>query len=126
MSNQQANLEKLNQAEDKYLEAWESDNSIDFDAALDEHKKGEEPVAVTFLGKTYEVPPAMPVSVWLYHERHVDKKGNLPDDKALEYIKKVIGKKFVDALEDSDVTVTFVMEKIIPAITRRWGVRKKK
>ena len=119
-------MDKLEQALNEFEAAWESDATIDFDAALEEHKKEQEPVTVKFQGKEFTVPAAMPMSVFMFHHRHVDKSGNLPDTKALEFIELVMGREFVRLVEKSDVTVDFVMNKVIPSIIRRWGFRKKK
>ena len=119
-------MDKLDKALNDFEAAWESDAMIDFDAALEEHKREEKPVPVKFGGKEFDVPASMPMSVFMFHHRHVDKHGNLPDSKALQFIELVIGKEFVKVMERSDTTVDFVMNTVIPTIIKRWGFRKKK
>lgn len=116
----------LDKAYQDYNEAWEHDAHLDFDKALEEHRKAEAPVKITFNGKDFELPPSMPLSVWTFVNRHGDKQGNITDDKAYEFIELVLGKRFLKELDKSSADVSFVMNKVIPSITNKWQGAKKK
>lgn len=121
-----SNKKKVEQAYQDFTEQESRELVLDLDEALEEHKKTEQPIQVKLFDKHYEVPPNLPVSVFFFYQRHVDKDGNIPEDKAFQYLELILGKDFCRDLEKSDVTVTFVMEKVVPMITEKWGVDSKK
>lgn len=117
---------KLDDAYEEYKASWEHDAHLDFDQALAEHRQTLDPVQITFNGKTFTLPPSMPLSVWTYLQRHGDGEGNIPDDKAYEFVRLVLGQEFLEELDETGADLAFVMETVIPAVTRKWQAPKKK
>jgi hypothetical protein len=125
------NLTKLDQAEKKITSDQEEELISDYDAAFKEWQSKDKPYLVKFLGKTFEVPRTQPFAYALFISRHTKKRYNkekgryvleliIPDDESEEYIRLMLGDRFVEALAESDVTVDFVMNHIAPDIHRMW------
>jgi hypothetical protein len=126
-------LRLLDEAEERAREYQTMELSSDYDEAIKEHRKRKQPLLVKFQGKRYEMPSSIPfsLSVFIMRDCIQKKKGPdgkmkeifvFPDDKVLDFMERVFGKKFASAVMDSDIGTDFVAEVIIPDILGKWGL----
>jgi hypothetical protein len=125
------NMARLNQAHKEMIGEQEQQLIVDFDAAYDEWKAKDKPLMVRFKGKIYPVPRRQPFAYSLFISRHTKRQYDhelrkevprlfVPDDKAEEYVRLMFGEKFLRAMQQSDVEVDFVMDRIAPEIHKQW------
>jgi len=125
------NLIILNKAEEEMSANQEVELSADYDAAYEEWKTRDKPHLVKFLGQVFEVPRTQPFAYALFISKHTKKRYNkkarrevaeleIPEHLGEEYIKLMLGEKFVEALGKSDVPLGYVMEYIAPDIHKMW------
>ncbi len=100
----------------------------DYDAALEEWQHEHKPYKVKFKGHTFEIPRSIPFNFSLFYMKNCVKKQQgktiftIPDDKQVEFIEKMFGKKFLELLEKADdVELDFVFSKLVPDIMHKWG-----
>jgi len=126
-------LRLLDEAEERAREYQTMELSSDYDEAIKEHRKRKQPLIVKFQGKRYEMPSSIPfsLSVFIMRECIQKVKGSdgkmkeifvFPDDKVLEFMERVFGKQFAQAVMSSDIGTDFVAEVIIPDILGKWGL----
>jgi len=103
----------------------EKDLLLDFDQAIKE-KQGK-PYTIKFQSEIYEIPNQMPFNFSTFFFRYCYKKQSgkvmveVPEDRMIQFIELMFGKKFVNALEKSTVTVDMVFDTLASTILGKWG-----
>lgn len=98
---------------------------INFDKAVSKEK--EQSIKLEYDGKTYELPATPPMWFPLEILRHADKKGNIPDDKMMLMIERLMGKGFAKKIsEDNFISVSLVEKEIIEPMMKKWGFTEAK
>jgi hypothetical protein len=115
----------LDEKLDELRDEQEKDLLLDFDKAIEE-KQGK-PYTIKFKNEIYEIPCQMPFNFSTFFFRYCYKKQNgkviieVPEDRMIQYIELMFGKKFVNALEKSTVTVDMVFDDLSTTILGKWG-----
>lgn len=121
------NLEQLEEKAQDAAEQQREDLILDFDAAKAEYDRQHQPIQVKVGGETYQLPPEIPFTLFLFYQRHCLSKREgktvfeVPDDRVLEFLELMFGEGILTQLEQSDLTFEFVMQKVAPRIMERWG-----
>ena len=132
-----ANLEKRNEDKMNLLNEkleletrmQEAELLLDFDEILEEAKK-EKPLAVKFNNQLFEVPKKMPFNFSMFFFRYCLKKRNgkqyveVPEEKMLQFVELMIGKKFTGYLErnrNSNISIEMIFDKIANPVMKQWG-----
>lgn len=119
---QDERLDVLDRALEQGGKEQEQELLVDFDEAYEEYKKKETPLVVKFMGELFEVPRKRPTNVMLFTARN-QKDGMLPDDKYYEMLEMILGKRFIQRLEETNAPLDFVTETVMNPITEKWGVK---
>jgi len=96
---------------------------IDFDEAVEEQKAKS--IAVKFDGGMYELPAEAPAWLPLFVNRHSDSTGELPDDKNMELIERLLGEGFTKKIVDGSnnfVSLEAVNDRILLPVMEQWGL----
>lgn len=109
------NLKKAAETEKKELDS-------NFDKAVEEKEK---PVSViTVAGKDFEIPSTTPAWVSLFIARHgVGESKEVPIDKYLDFILKVIGNDIIDHMidvADNNYSAEDFSKDVVQKITSSW------
>lgn len=115
-------LDFIDEALEKEGQKQEEELLVDFDEAYEEYKRKEVPLVIKFMGETFEVPRKRPMNVMLFTARN-QKDGMLSDDKYYQMLEMVLGKRFIQKLEETDAPLDFVTEKVMNPITEKWGIK---
>jgi hypothetical protein len=122
------NDEKLALLDEKLEELkadQEKDLLLDFDNAIKE--KQAKPLTIKFQDEIFEIPASMPFNFSTFFFRYCYKKLNgkikieVPEDRMIQFIELMFGKKFVTALERSTITVDMVFDTLASTILDKWG-----
>lgn len=123
----QQRLEALDQAEKEGKQEQEESLVLDFDEARQEYEREHQSIAVKMNGKTFQLPPEIPFPLFTFYQRHCLKKVNgkvmfeVPDDRIMEFLELMFGKDILQEIEDSNMTIPFVMTRVVPGIMEKWG-----
>ncbi|TPE66378.1 hypothetical protein [Halalkalibacterium halodurans] len=124
---QEERLSLLDQKADELSRIQQDQLVADYDEAIAEHENGDKPKYVKFAGEYFEISKEMPFRFATFYFRHCVRKVKgktqmeVPEDKMFEFIELMLGKKFLERLEQSDAGVHFVFKHIVPDIMSMWG-----
>lgn len=121
-------IKYLTEKQNEISERQENNLVLDFDQAIKEANKKQ--IEIKLLDKTYFLPSEMPFNFSTFFLRHCYKKVKgqfvvmMPEDKMLEFLELMFGKRFIQSLENSNncnVSMLFVFQNIVPTVLREWG-----
>lgn len=121
-------IKYLTEKQEEISTRQENNLVLDFDQALKEANKKQ--IEIKLLGKTYFLPSEMPFNFSTFFLRHCYKKVKgqfivmMPEDKMLEFLELMFGRRFVQSLENSNnsnVSMLFVFQNIVPKVLKEWG-----
>lgn len=122
-------MRRLDAAVAKAAAAEQKELSIDFDEALEEYRRQNKPLRVTFLGEQYELPRTTPANFAMFYiayclQRDGDQwRFEVPEDKFREFLELMFGPRFSTRVAESDVEIGFVLRQIVPRILVAWGLK---
>jgi len=117
----------LNNAVQELADEQEAQLVSDFDQAEAEYRKEKPPLHVRFRGQDFVLPGTMPFSFSMFFMRYCLKRQGdkltmeVPDEMVPELIERMFGKAFLSLLEESDVEMGFVLDRMVPDILAKWG-----
>lgn len=121
-------IKYLTEKQEEISKRQENNLVLDFDQALKEANKKQ--IEIKLLGKTYFLPSEMPFNFSTFFLRHCYKKVKgqflvmMPEDKMLEFLELMFGRRFIQSLENSNnsnVSMLFVFQNIVPKVLKQWG-----
>jgi|GEM_PF-4096191 len=122
MENELTNTEILDRDLEEFTAEQEDSLIIDFDQAVASQRA--KAITVNFDGDTFKLPSEAPAWLPLFINRNT-KNGEVPDEKNLEMIERLLGKEFASKIVDGDynhVSFKLVNDTILSPVMEHWGM----
>jgi hypothetical protein len=126
-----AQLARLNDAEEKLTQEELKNNYYDYDKALNEYNTKHKPITVTLGKREFQIPAEASFSFMMYYYRECVKvengetKVNIPLMKLPAFFQSMFGESFTQYILKQSIPFNFVYDTIVTDIMVKWGLFEK-